>query len=682
MPGYLYKNDETQKYQVGVDASAEAQTGKYLDSMNEFQKRNSELQESLWRGRDSDSMKEVKTEYSALSSLMNEEIPLDDTQFAAKHQAIDRCYERLIEKCEAYITSHKHPITPSGKNRKAMVRAILSSAKLEKAALNLGVGELQQNRSQGMIWGNIFGEIKEDIEFCSGVYSSLEQKFQDSKSVPEGSKSLELMRITEAASAYETEDERGSLISDMAGIWMGNHHTPEMEKELLNLKASLAGRLKKYYDAFRSYNDYSPFLPLNARKSDAASEQYARFQLSQMEEYRYYQALLKLMPSLGLRATDYPDSFPADLTGNPADYPLLKAEKLREIVQTNAIDRKTDARKILQGYVSNDTLDQILGELLVKRIPTEMPYEVKRPDPQKLKFGELTGTYTAVDYVGDMNELRPGRNIDLPVKPDDPPEYQGKELTASEKWDLLRARINRKYNSAVIYEDIADSAGNKMAPGLNPNRVFLFLRSRCGEGVSPDRVMSVVDRLLARTRVGTGQDQITAAEADRQLQTAMDDLIDIYLNHMRRFAATYGKLIYQLHPEDVGRLYGKEFRDDLHSVQDTEQVLLFMMENRDMSTAKAREYRLLSDYMNDVHARINSYFFCQNGTTPQDTCWYIENIEGIRRLALNGSERYRTVPGPSMTREQYAAYKKSLPGRLKKLAPANGELLLFGDYRM
>ncbi len=682
MPKYLYKNDQTQQYQVGTDAAAEEQTGKYLDSMNEFQKRNSQLQASLWAGRDSTSMQEVKQEYSALSALMNEEIPTDDTRFSAKHQAIDQCYGRLIEKCEAYIASHKHPITPSGRNRKAMVRAILSSAQLERAALSRGVGELQQNRVRGMIWGNVFGEIKEDVQFCADVYSSLEQKFQDKKAVPEGSKSLELIRITDAAAVFEEEDGRGSLISDMAGIWMENHHTPELAQELLNLKTSLAGRLRKYYDAFRTFNDYSGFISSDVRKTAAHTEQYAKFQLSQMEEYRYYQAVIKLMPSVGLRAADYPDSFPADLTGNPADYPLLDAAKLQNIVRLNALDRKTDARKILQGYVRDDVLNQTLGELLVKRVPTETPYEVKRPDPKKLKLGELKGTYTVMDYLDGMNDLREGRSIDVTVKADDPAEYQNKALTDSEKWDLVRARLNRKYGSGKIMENIKDSTGTALSPGLNPNRVFLFLRSRGGEGVSPDRVSSIMDRLLARARVGTGQDQITAAEADRQLQEAMDELVDIYLNHMRRFAATYGKLIYQLHPEDVVRAYGTEFKEDLHSVQDTEQVLVFMMRNRDMSSAKAREFRLLSNYMNDVHARLNSYFLSQNGTTPDDACYYIENMDGVRRLALNGSERYRTVPGPSMTREQYAAYKKELPGRLKKLAPANGELLLFGDYRM
>ena len=158
---------------TGLSQATEEQRkqNQFLDSALHMQEHDQELQESRfsWRfwKKNSRSMEDVKAHMSALVSFMNTEMAENEEQFEVQLAALTKLYENMIEKCEAYLSTHKRTWTDSGKERKRLVKAQLNSAVRDLKVLRVKAYEVRRaaaatDTEEAIIplWANVLGAIR------------------------------------------------------------------------------------------------------------------------------------------------------------------------------------------------------------------------------------------------------------------------------------------------------------------------------------------------------------------------------------------------------------------------------------------------------------------------------------------------------------------------------------------
>ncbi len=650
--GYLFKNGSGQ---IGVGKMALDQTGKFAQKRNEFLLRNQELQQSLWAGRDSSSMSDVKNSYATLNDLMNEEIPpIDSEEFEARKTAIEDCYTRLIHNCQEYIKTHKHPFTKNGKKRKAMVTAILSSAELEKVSVSLAVDSLKEHVEEGMIWGNLFGEMQENVDLCEGVYDKFDTQFPEEKEAPAGAVSMELAKYVSGIYALKDEDYAVQPIYDMATVWIKNNMTEELKKEFKQFRTFI---MRILLNDYRTAFDHAPNkkdLLLDKNNDDLMRHQMVSLWILNTEHYAYYKSLRELAPLFGeerMKCGVPGEEIINEIRETPDYFTRLKPEAVMAELKKIRYYRKVDARNFLQGYLPDDKLDEVLGEGLMRRENDAVPFEMKLPSAKTAGTEKLEGEFFQTDYMRKVNRT-------VFYREDALKDEEGEDAEA--KYESFMDRLSKKYGDKIFNSNLENSDGTIGISGLNTARMLTNLVQSPGGTLTSADIERLYDKLLARSRIGEGEGKISAEEADRLFMEGINDLVDIYLKHLQRMEATYGRLILQMHPEDIFRQVGDEFYDQMCIAQDLMQIKEFLFLYGDTESRKVREFIMLSDYFFNINQRSLTYYGRVTEKTDEGTYRDIEGQESIRDL--QNTSRYDSIKGPRMT----AAQKKKYNANLKK----------------
>ena len=678
---YLFKNPETRDIQVGkpgavqfgrIDQNEELETqGKYSQKRNEFLERNRELQESLWRGRDSASMSDVKNSYSALKDFMNEEIPEYDLEFNERKTAIEDCYNRLITHCQEYLNSHKNPFTKEGKHRKAMVAAILSNSAREKASLSIAAQKLSARKEKGMIWGNLFGEMTKNVDLCTGVYSQLDNRLGENSEVPAGAKTLELANVLSAGMIMKETDERGQLISDMTLIWTKDNITDDLKKEFRQFRKFITRIVvNNYKTALASRAGNFAFYP--SPETEEKKRQYILLTIINSDQYTLYKALKELAPSLGEDPAGCGvegEELISGIQESTAYFNQLFPGMVRESLDLISYYRRVNARSFLNGYLESEKLDRLLGEDLQSRQTNARPYDMRVPTPAEAGTEKLENELS----VGHLLQLVNGSEK---YREDVVAGEEGADVF--EKWMNVKQRIVNRHGNDVFNHDIVNYDGTIHIQGLNTARVFGKLMGTTGGTLTPAEIEDLYDKLLSRSKVGVGEGKITAEESDRRFNEGMYRLTDIYLEQLRRMEATYGRLIGQMHPEDIGRQFGDELFDHLAVIQDTEQLKGCLLKHGNPNSLKVREFIMLSDYFNDIFNRSFVYLQqkdIQNFSHMHD---YLEGSDPVRNLL--SVDRFDSIKGPRMNGSQKKKYNANLKKRFHQKG-GTWDSRLFSEFR-
>ncbi len=709
MPGeFLFKNEQEEaEYTVGKNAEATEQKGLYLDSMNEFERRNADLQQSLWNGRDSESMQAVKHYYSLLSRHMKKTIPADDAEFENSLSQLDKCYSDLITVCGEYIKSHRFPITPSGRQRKAMVRAVLSSAQKEHYLLETSASSLKSKRQDGMIWGNIFGVFKEDIEFCASFYTHLDSKLSPLEGHGRtGAVTTELACVISASEELNLTDARGKLLTDMATTWASNYASDELRSSLHTARRELVKRLVATFNSIVSFHILPSNIsnvPRGASRDvwDDALRQLCWARLSVTEDFKYWKAIRKVCAAVSAKGDieDLPGE--AELLKIPgtdmSKYPLLKQSGLQDFFGDSNIFARINARRLLDPYVDRRFLNRTLGGLVVKHATNADPLPVeKMPTPKEAGNCDLNTAYGPVEH----NNVRTGYLVDTNDRtkeekkylPDGLPDEEG--ATILERAHSLTTRLTAKYGSEMMHDSTMSYSGKIKLDGLVPMRVLSNLERCIGAGMTGAKIEALYDKLMSRKWVGqtdhpwrsTHPGVLTEADSDTILIDGIYELIDQYYIFAKRIEKTYGRLLGQLHPEDVVRQYSTDLIMYISGIQDMQQLIVFLKQHGDsahgdFNDPKIREFFLLANYFMDFNNRLDGAI-TGNISPAKDGCGdAVGAMDYAHRMA--GIRTYSTIAGPAMTPKQAATYRANLRKRFKSVGERQGvdwSIRLFGEF--
>ena len=120
---------------------------------------------------DSQSMKAVKSSLETLNTkMLSTPIASDAGQLQEQKEYFLNLFVQLQNACREYISSHKWPITPSGRTRKRLVEGTLQMAMKERAAILNGDPERLARRmrdvadeSQKGTWANVLGASRQHV---------------------------------------------------------------------------------------------------------------------------------------------------------------------------------------------------------------------------------------------------------------------------------------------------------------------------------------------------------------------------------------------------------------------------------------------------------------------------------------------------------------------------------------
>ena len=159
-----------------VDGSREMTTeqrqdNRFLESMEELRSFQDSMQESRfsWRsdGRDSQSMMDVKAALNQIVSFMNTDMAADQTAFETQLLTLTGIYQNAEEKCRAYLDSHKHTLTKSGRARKNLVKRMLNSVQRDQQILKQKAFDIHRaaaatgtEEAITPLWVNVLGAIR------------------------------------------------------------------------------------------------------------------------------------------------------------------------------------------------------------------------------------------------------------------------------------------------------------------------------------------------------------------------------------------------------------------------------------------------------------------------------------------------------------------------------------------
>ncbi|MBQ7507416.1 MAG: hypothetical protein IJT05_08825 [Lachnospiraceae bacterium] len=144
-------------------------------------------------------------------------------------------------------------------------------------------------------------------------------------------------------------------------------------------------------------------------------------------------------------------------------------------------------------------------------------------------------------------------------------------------------------------------------------------------------------------------------------------------HHLKRLEATYGKLLSQMHFEDLIRLVDDPngFRTDFCILQDLIQILKDGKKYFDPGSKEDQELIKLSNYYNSTYTL--GFYFYVGEVSKWDTIDELEDftIEMLTNYTQKGAQEFEYatadgIGGPALTEKQQKDYIKDLQKRAKK----------------
>ena len=170
MEGIIHKDklltsDHAAGIALGIVDEQERRENLYLDAAAA----NAEASEKLlasrfsWRIREKDGkeMLDVKVAVASLTAALNLPMSMDEGAYRQELDDIESKYRDTERCCRAYLATHKHPLTKSGRERKRMVTDQLRSVMMDLSVLRDRAFDLYQAaEGRSILWSNVIGAVR------------------------------------------------------------------------------------------------------------------------------------------------------------------------------------------------------------------------------------------------------------------------------------------------------------------------------------------------------------------------------------------------------------------------------------------------------------------------------------------------------------------------------------------
>lgn len=237
-------------------------------------------------------------------------------------------------------------------------------------------------------------------------------------------------------------------------------------------------------------------------------------------------------------------------------------------------------------------------------------------------------------------------------------------LPGTEKLD---EKLYAKIPENLASDSAQNASGTVKIKGLDVSRLFETMRQGVAEGMSGDELIELLYHLVPKARIQA--EKISVEQADADFDIAMVRVKKLFYRHLKRLEATYGRVLSQMHPEDVIRIVGaSRLRSDFAFVQDLTQLIKDGKRYFDPASEQDKEFVRLSNYYNSI---ISGGFCAAYAATG------IEGyVPGQPMFGKNFCTEYlqkgtkafdfataKDVGGPSLTEKEQKAYIEDLHKR-------------------
>ena len=220
--------------------------------------------------------------------------------------------------------------------------------------------------------------------------------------------------------------------------------------------------------------------------------------------------------------------------------------------------------------------------------------------------------------------------------------------------------------------------------GMGPNRTFPELATDRGRGfkMSENEIIEFFDGLMAPHKKNLSpKDQL---EANKQFDKSIRTYKNILYGDLKHLEKTYGRLLGQMHPEDIAPQMGtgQEFRDHFRFSQDSAMLIqdggrYFDYENnqddkhfKDLDQYYGGALNLNTNYQNAVYDPLQ-----RDDYTPAELNQALEEMKEPGQM----QEVEDKIGGPRMSPKRYQAYLADLKEREEKEKYMKGRL--FGKFK-
>lgn len=333
--------------------------------------------------------------------------------------------------------------------------------------------------------------------------------------------------------------------------------------------------------------------------------------------------------------------------------------------------------------------------------PNQWETKTHRPGFTKI-FGKKDQTYKVRNKSGlIMDQSKIDRTRDLSFTP----EFGGNVFPARPGMDELEAVLEKKYANQEKSKDFEyrenwnsdfSRPANPIIAGVNDkeeqdqpvhiaglgiSRVFEDLKTQRARGFNMDakELEEFFDDLMAPKKKGLSPKE--QLEANKRFDKAVMKYKKILYDDMTHTEKTYGRLLTQLHPEDVAPQMGtgSDFEQHIRFQQDAMQMVneggqrYFDFENN-KADKHFRELSEYYDYAGQVQMHHNNLVHntLQRGTKDYNRGMEMEAAQKVQELEKN-------VGGPQMSPKLYKRYLKDVQDREQTQDYMKGRL--FGRFK-
>ena len=367
--------------------------------------------------------------------------------------------------------------------------------------------------------------------------------------------------------------------------------------------------------------------------------------------------------------------------------------------------RDADAKQVKQMQKEGESYNGMYATAdyagFDKLDPSQWETRTHTPGFSKI-FGKKAQTYKVRNKSGlIMDQSKIDRSKDLTfsnVKGEIP------EIPNRPGLDGLGERLEQKYGNPEKSKDFAydetwasnvsrpanpviQGVNDQEAPdtpvdiaGLGIARVFADLKTDRGRGfnMGAEEMEAFIDDLMAPKKKGLSDKE--QLEANKRFDEAMKKYKKILYQDMTHTEKTYGRLMTQLHPEDVAPQMGTstDFEKHIRFQQDAMQMVskggerYFDFENNE-DDKHFKELSNYYDYAGQVHMMHSNLAY-----NPM-----YKNFDYVSTMESEASQKVeeleKNVAGPQMSPKLYKRYLKDVQNRSRSQANMRGKL--FGRFR-
>ena len=230
-------------------------------------------------------------------------------------------------------------------------------------------------------------------------------------------------------------------------------------------------------------------------------------------------------------------------------------------------------------------------------------------------------------------------------------EFRGFEEQLQERYGGMQ------FSNNVIRLAEGDETKDRSYSGVNLGRVLHSLMTDRGRGfnMSPERVTALMDNLVAPqlNKNGSKQEKLLA---NKRFDKGMKQLKQIYYDDLKYGEKKYGKLLTQMHPEDVLPQTDDNLLKFVQSSLDLQNFAKSGKEYFDKDSEEDRDFLRLDDYYASALGQVSNY----QSLKPLN---HKRTLRDTMKTLQPSQELENSINGPELSPEQQQNYIDSFQER-------------------